>query len=168
MKTLLLIGVCIFALIRIIKNLMASQRASTILKETTNNEDYALAFAETLDVTVVIKKNIDVDFIKSALSHVTPSQLDIYTIKSFKCIAPGVYICLTLAKYSDIEYRNNHKNTLATYVMDLNFKIVLDEENKTCRIYSDLHDELTDKILREEFASKFWAVIENKYPHISQ
>lgn len=72
------------------------------------------------------------------------------------------YICLTIVKYDDVEYRQYGGNENAEHVLDLNFKILLSEENKTCRIYSDVHENLTDKTLREEFANKLWAIIEKK------
>lgn len=56
MKILIIIGIVLFGIARLFKNFMASERASDVLRETTQSEDYALAFAETLDVTVVIKK----------------------------------------------------------------------------------------------------------------
>ncbi|MDR6560494.1 MULTISPECIES: hypothetical protein [unclassified Arcicella] len=163
MKILIVIGIVLFGIIaRIAKNLMASERASDVLRETSQSDAHALSFAETLDLTVVIKKNIDINSIRDALSKIAPSfQLDNYTIKSFKEVAQDTYICLTIVKYDDLEYRR-YSNENATHVLDLNFKISLDEENQTCRIYSDLHDELKDKILREEFANKLWKIIEKK------
>ncbi|MEA5256592.1 hypothetical protein VB264_02280 [Arcicella aquatica] len=143
------------------KNSMASERSDDVLGEIVRNEDYASAFAETLDLTVVIKKNIDVNAVRKALLQIKPFQLDNYSIKSFKELTQDSFLCLTVVKYDDIEYRR-HGNITVEHILDLNFKILLNEESQNCRIYSDLHETLTDKTLREEFVNKFWAFIEKK------
>lgn len=146
---------------RLIQNFMASERASDNLRETSENNDYAIDFAETLDVIVIVKRNVDTNMLKEALSNLSLTRLNNFSIKSFREVDTDTFLCLTLVKYEDLEMYGEDYSALASHALDLNFKILLDHESKTCKIYSDVHNGLTDKMLREDFANNLWKIIAN-------
>ncbi len=152
-------GIAVLGILqRLFSNFLVQDRASDSLRMTNESSEYVSSFAENLDLTVLLKKNIDTDNIRHKLPLTVPSQLGCFTLKSFQEIEPDNYLCLTIARYDDVEY-NKYGNSRATHVKDLNFKISLDEENKSFRVYSDLHDGLTDKSLREDFANQIWEIL---------
>ena len=152
-------GIAILAILqRLFSNFLAQDRASDSLRKTNESSEYASSFAENLDLTVLLKKNVNTDNIRHKLPLIAPSQLGCFTLKSFQEIEPDNYLCLTIARYDDVEY-NKYGNGQATHVKDLNFKISLDEDNKSFRVYSDLHDGLIDKSLREDFANHIWEIL---------
>ncbi len=155
MKTLLFIGIVFTVLSRLVQNFLSESRASSNFEQASSDNDYAVSFAETLDITVAVKKNVDTQVLKNTLANLNLTQLKNFTVKSIQEVEPDIFLCITLVKYDDVEYRQK-QTAVASNVLDLNFKILLDHENKACRFYSDLHSNLTDKMLREDFVGMLW------------
>ncbi len=140
---------------RLVQNLLSANRASSNFNQASSDKDYAISFAETLDLTVAVKRNVDTQVLKNTLANLNLRQLKNFTVKSIQQVEPDTFLCITLVEYEDVEYLGK-QTAILTNALDLNFKILLDHENKTCRFYSDLHSNLTDKMLREEFVSMLW------------
>jgi hypothetical protein len=133
MKILFIAIAGILIVSRLIQNFMASERASDNLRETSENNDYAIDFAETLDVIVIVKRNVDTNMLKEALSNLSLTRLNNFSIKSFREVDTDTFLCLTLVKYEDLEMYGEDYSALASHALD-KLLILLDHESKTCKI----------------------------------
>lgn len=135
----------IYVFQRIWNNYSSKKRIKDISKNL-DSEDFVISLIEGLDTFVIKEKVEDFDKIRLQLEGGKQIYIQNFEIKAFKKVEENIFLFVTVGKY--IEY---DKKKEIPHFVDLCFKVVLDNQDGSIKIYSELYIDLNDKNLRYDF-----------------
>lgn len=154
-KIVLFLLLGFYAIQRIWNNFASKKRIRDIAKNIENDE-YAEDLSEQLDVMVLKESNDNFEKIRGNLNASKPIIIKNFQILATKKLNENTYLYVTEGTYFESDGKKE-----TSHILDLCFKLTIDEAEKNLKIYSELYSSLTDKNLRYDFAKNLILSLKN-------